>query len=45
MYCIVVTVYNRIEWDNMDNCKYVGNGSKYGLLNDVNGVYQKAYTM
>ena len=41
MCYIVVTRYNCIEWDN---CKDMGNGSKYDLLNVVNVVYQKLHT-
>ena len=45
MYYIVVTVfeyrYNCIEWDN---CKDMGNGSKWDLLNVVNVVYQNFNT-
>lgn len=42
--CIVVSVfeyrYNSIEYDrDLDNCKDMGNGSKWDLLELVNCVY------
>ena len=35
--------YDR-DWENMDNCKDMGNGSKWDLHMNVNGVYQKLNT-
>ena len=49
IFYIVVTVfeyrYNSIEYDrdleNMEDCKDMGNGSKWDLHMNVSGVYQK----
>ena len=44
MYYIGITVfeyrYNNIEWNSgWDNCKDMGNGSKWDLLDGVNEIY------